>query len=411
MAPLADPGRMSGSGYCSRADIDGLWAQKTRLDELFDAGDGDVYRRARDELYPVARRGSHQQLGNRAGDKLAEVVEAVGGLDCALSGAPSENSFVDICGAPGAWSRVLFSLGESRGTRMRGFGFSLREGTNPLSCTWYPDLASRSDFQAVWGADGTGDVCNIQNIAHVVETVGREVSIVVADGGFGIAASPLGEHLENYQEIISGGILLAEVLVMLETLRAGGCFVCKLFDTFSHLTASLLFIAAATFEAAYVVKPRHSRVVNSERYLVGKQFRGTQAPGLGALRDAVRAACAAWPLPGADGPWAGLAPLSVVEPAAMMAEGPFLGSVRVMAGQLCRRQARALRAVVDRALELRAKRRRLADGRPSRAPALTPEAPTPSAEQPAGLVAKACASGDDERRQPARRSVAPCLLL
>ncbi|CAE7942763.1 unnamed protein product, partial [Symbiodinium necroappetens] len=52
-----------------------------------------------------------------------------------------------------------------------------------------------------------------------------------------------------------------------------GCFICKFFDTFTHVSCSLLYVAAALFQQVDVVKPRHSRVVNSERYLVAQGFK------------------------------------------------------------------------------------------------------------------------------------------
>ncbi|CAK9049296.1 Cap-specific mRNA (nucleoside-2'-O-)-methyltransferase 1(Cap1 2'O-ribose methyltransferase 1) (MTr1) [Durusdinium trenchii] len=206
VSPLLAPERMLKPGYCPAREIEELWREKSRLDELFDAGLGQAYWRAREEIYPEAgdRGGS---LGNRAGDKLQEIVDAVGGLqvdrlkkrtkevedkvlcplcmdeakpencsvtvcghayctDCItccvgqVGRCPTCNHplrlpgylanaqrvqtasqepvvFVDVCGAPGAWSKYLFKLGEQRGLQMHGFGFSLKKGTNERSCTWF----------------------------------------------------------------------------------------------------------------------------------------------------------------------------------------------------------------------------------------------------------------------------------
>merc|ERR1712008_47672 len=240
-------------------------------------------------------------------------------------------------------------MGE-RDFAMRGFGFSLRDGTNPLSCKWYDDLRACKDFAPLWGADGTGDVCSPSNVADAAKKVGRQAAIIVADGGFGVASGSGGEHLENYQEVVSSKIVLAEVLLMLETLRAGGCFVCKLFDTFSHISASLLFITAALFEETFVVKPRHSRLVNSERYLVGKGFHAG-AECLTSFREAVRRTLDFWPDPltTPGGFWGGCAPVSVLDPATVLSpNAAFLESVRTMATTLCQRQTSALEAVLDR---------------------------------------------------------------
>eukprot|EP00811_Abedinium_folium_P000739 NODE_10677_length_1336_cov_3.125724.p1 GENE.NODE_10677_length_1336_cov_3.125724~~NODE_10677_length_1336_cov_3.125724.p1 ORF type:complete len:410 (+),score=100.63 NODE_10677_length_1336_cov_3.125724:14-1243(+) len=351
VGPVADPGRMRDAGYCEPADITALWEQKARLDSLFDSGGNRSYKRARDELFSPA---AAAQLGNRAGDKLAEVAEAV-----RLPSFEAGAAFLDVCGAPGAWSRFLYKLAERDGVSLRGFGMSLREGTNPLSCTWYNDLLARTDFTPLWGADGTGNVCSAANIAQAAAASGR-VAAVIADGWCGAGAGD--GHLENYQEILVGRLLLSETLLMLETLQYGGTFICKIFDTFAHLTAGLIFTVATLFEEVFVVKPVHSRVVNSERYLVGKCFGGPEHKYFAALRHVVQTAHAAWPAPGADGPWSGLAPLAVVAPTLMAADTAFFTSVQSMATSLCRRQVNALKLVTDRALELErgapAKRRR-----------------------------------------------------
>mmetsp|Transcript_56444 Transcript_56444/g.101183 ORF Transcript_56444/g.101183 Transcript_56444/m.101183 type:complete len:433 (+) Transcript_56444:64-1362(+) len=354
LAPIADPSRMRDAGYCKASDIERLWKQKTRLDVLFDQGESALYWRSREALYPTGRRGSDRPLGNRAGEKLEEIARVVGGLEDALQKTPKENAFLDICGAPGAWSQYLLQVGSEHGALMRGFGFSLRNGTNPRTCTWYEALASRSDFHTIWGADDTGNVCTIENIAQAVEAIGRKVLIAVADGGDGTAKSEDGQHMENYQEIVNSRILLAEVLLMLKTIQLGGMFVCKILDTFSHMTCSLIFTVSCLFEETFIVKPRHSRVVNSERYLVGK--RCSSQPGMeifDILHAAVAAAHAAWPQPGPQGPWSGSAPVSVVPQNLLLADEPFCSSIRAMSTALCDRQARALEAVIDHAEALR----------------------------------------------------------
>ena len=49
---------------------------------------------------------------------------------------------------------------------------------------------------------------------------------------------------------------------MLMILEEGGHFCIKLFDVFTHLTASMLYIVASIFRDCYVVKPARSRVCN-----------------------------------------------------------------------------------------------------------------------------------------------------
>ena len=90
------------------------------------------------------------------------------------------------------------------------------------------------------------------------------VQLAAADGGFEVKVVN-GQHREHLQELFSGQIVLAECLVAFKALSPGGVFVCKLFDSFSHLTVSLVYLAAVLFEKVVVVKPPHSRLVRVER--------------------------------------------------------------------------------------------------------------------------------------------------
>jgi len=83
-----------------------------------------------------------------------------------------------------------------------------------------------------FGVDGKGDVYNPLNLEFVEKEIGSGCNIVIADGGFKIRKNDQGEHMENYQELFSGRIIMSEFLLMMKTLEAGGNFVCKLFDSF-----------------------------------------------------------------------------------------------------------------------------------------------------------------------------------
>ena len=57
--------------YCQI--VEGLWAQKNRLDNYFKEGKESVYYSARDRVFPQDKKGSVYGRKNRAGDKLHEV--------------------------------------------------------------------------------------------------------------------------------------------------------------------------------------------------------------------------------------------------------------------------------------------------------------------------------------------------
>ena len=116
-----------------------------------------------------------------------------------------------------------------------------------------------SRFTAIDGADGTGDIYPPSNIEFAAKAIKRTIDFALADGGFAISPdSKTGERRDNLQEIITGRLLLSQVVLAIETLKEGGSVVVKLFDVFSNLTASILFCLCQMFNEVYIVKPIHS---------------------------------------------------------------------------------------------------------------------------------------------------------
>ena len=79
--------------------------------------------------------------------------------------------------------------------------------------------------------------------------------------GFSVAGD------ENYQEEHLKRLILCQFLTALCTLREGGTFVCKIFDTFTTFTVGLIYVMFREFQDIAVIKPLTSRPANSERYI------------------------------------------------------------------------------------------------------------------------------------------------
>ncbi|RNF09573.1 methyltransferase [Trypanosoma rangeli] len=248
-----------------------LWKTKSALDDVNES----AYLAARDALFPLAVSGSQGVVlfGNRAGHKLREAMEATGvweHLQHETVGRKGSLAFADVCGGPGAFSQALFGMCRQHKLKLRGFGMTLR---SVKGLDWYSSLLS-DRFLATYGIDGTGDVFNLANIEALRSlTLTENMKLVVADGGFNVPFD-----IANYQETISGRILFGQWLTALKLLRVNGCFLLKLFDTFSPLLRVMLYLSTYLYDRVHVVKPRHSRVLNSERYLVCLGFRGAPEP-------------------------------------------------------------------------------------------------------------------------------------
>eukprot|EP00930_Biecheleria_cincta_P099226 TRINITY_DN90864_c0_g1_i1.p1 TRINITY_DN90864_c0_g1~~TRINITY_DN90864_c0_g1_i1.p1 ORF type:complete len:599 (+),score=113.53 TRINITY_DN90864_c0_g1_i1:66-1862(+) len=325
-----------------------LWKAKEQLEELWKKpapplGRSLMQRVARDQLFPYSGK-EGEKHENRAGAKLEELSQATG----LLEGVPARASFVDLCGGPGAWSHFLLSKPEFA---MRGFGVTLRSGAGDADSwkaeekdDWYPNLLDHPNWTALWGVDGTGDLLKVRNLNHTVSALQQHggVFFCLADGGFSDRAIP-----PNLLELYFYRLLLAELLTAVSVLQPGGRFVCKLYTVCSDSTASLLFLTTRLFEKVTVLKPMTSRVAGPERYLYASGFHP------GAETEAIRAA-----LTRSHELGNGASPLqvplisSLIVPANLLKDQLFVAQLQTMTSCLCRRQAEALRAIVQRADEL-----------------------------------------------------------
>lgn len=138
------------------------------------------------------------------------------------------------------------------------------------------------------GADGTGDLYKVDNIDHMVGSVGAGTAhFVTADGGFDFSAD------YNSQEDASMRLILSELYAALTLQRIGGALVIKLYDIHAFATVRLLYILRCTYSSVRLIKPLTSRPANSEKYALATGFMGAAPELLDALRTACLA-CEAW---------------------------------------------------------------------------------------------------------------------
>mmetsp|Transcript_37959 Transcript_37959/g.63706 ORF Transcript_37959/g.63706 Transcript_37959/m.63706 type:complete len:964 (+) Transcript_37959:65-2956(+) len=170
--------------------------------------------------------------------------------------------FADICAGPGGFSEFMLSVLK---WRAKGFGFTLR-GSNDFKLYKFNPSSIPQAFRAFYGVDDTGDITKTANMRDFQRKVfnGTEnggVHMVLADGGFSVRGGR-----ENQQELLSQQLVLCQFTTALMTLRKGGTFVCKLFDTFLPFTVHCMYILKRCFRKFALLKPNQSRPANSERY-------------------------------------------------------------------------------------------------------------------------------------------------
>ena len=118
------------------------------------------------------------------------------------------------------------------------------------------------------GKDKTGDILSEENFHYVHERYGGTMDLITGDGGFDFSID------FNNQEHNIGKLLFGQISYAAVMQKRGGHFVLKIFDSFMAHTIDLLALLSSLYEKVYVTKPQTSRVANSEKYIVCKNFIG-----------------------------------------------------------------------------------------------------------------------------------------
>ncbi len=213
----------------------------------------------------------YEKIGNsifmdRAGVKMANL-DAVFALTGHVGGylamqTVGRFTFCDLAGAPGAWSEYV----QWRRPEAYGYGISLRDGIQ-----WNPDKLDLDRMTISYGEDNTGDLysSNAEWFASYVKSIEvNGVDLVIGDGGFNV------DQQEEAQEFLTFRLILSECYVGIKTVRSGGNFVVKVYDTVTSISADLLYLLAVAFDRIILFKPISSRPANSERYVVCLGRRG-----------------------------------------------------------------------------------------------------------------------------------------
>lgn len=129
------------------------------------------------------------------------------------------------------------------------------------------------------GPDGRGDITDVNTFDELVRKYGGTCELVTGDGGFNFSGN------FNAQEAASAALAFSQVATTLGLQAVGGTSIIKFFDTFTLLSAELVWLMATLYDTVSWTKPCTSRYANSEKYMVCKGYRrATPASLLGRLR-------------------------------------------------------------------------------------------------------------------------------
>ena len=195
-------------------------------------------------------------FGNRAATKLA-CMQSIFKVF-----VPESGRYVDIAGGPGSWTQYMQYLDPE----VIGYGLTLNNDN-----AWGKHCCSidYGRFLYSYGPDETGDITKPTNLEDMIGWIqGMNplgVDLALADGGRGAST----EEEFIHEEVLHYKLFVAEILVALRTLRAGGNFVIKMYDLFTQTSAQLVYLLSLAFDKIIIFKPLTSRAGNSEKYVIG----------------------------------------------------------------------------------------------------------------------------------------------
>ena len=132
-----------------------------------------------------------------------------------------------------------------------------------------------------YGGDN-GDLTKIDVIRTYVNQFSKnKADIFTGDGG-------IVSNISLDKELLNGQLILCEAIVGLAVLKVGGHFVLKIYTVTQPFTIELIQLLSSYFDEFYITKPVTSRIFNTEKYLVGKGFKGIKDSELEKLFDLVK---------------------------------------------------------------------------------------------------------------------------
>ena len=183
-----------------------------------------------------------------------------------------------VAEGPGGFIQAILGVAEDKHRVVANtYAMTLRPNT-PHVPGWKKAAAflfKNRQVKVLYGEDATGDIYSRANQDAFVSTCGAaSAHIFTADGGFDFSI----DYAQQEQKVYH--LLLCSVTIGFQVLKKQGAFVIKLFDCESPNTQFLVGFMARHFEEWTLYKPAMTRPCNSERYFLGRGFRGLSESAL-----------------------------------------------------------------------------------------------------------------------------------
>ncbi len=127
-------------------------------------------------------------------------------------------------------------------------------------------LINNTNVYIETGADGTGNLYSTKNLELCIRKYKNSMMLITGDGGIDFSVD------YNEQETQAIRLIFTQIVYALHMQKQGGIFILKIFDSFTKATQDMIYLLSTLYESITVIKPKSSRMANSEKYIVCKNF-------------------------------------------------------------------------------------------------------------------------------------------
>jgi len=179
---------------------------------------------------------------------------------------------VHVAEGPGGFIQAFIDMSENQRKKVKKIDAITLKSDKQFIPGWkkaYNFLKKYNNIIKInYGKDGSGDIYIRENRDTFISEIQQKVHLFTADGGFDFSI----DYSQQEKQIFK--LLVSSFLIAFQTLTINGYCVIKLFDTYSPSTKTLLSLCGSMFKEYSLYKPVTSRPCNSERYFIGKKFKG-----------------------------------------------------------------------------------------------------------------------------------------
>ena len=182
------------------------------------------------------------------------------------SGFPSSLNSFHLAEGPGGFIEALHKYRSNQNDHYTGMTLIQENKDIPRWNKIQQLMKQCPNIHLEYGPNRDGDLYHRHNLDHVFHNHRNKYDFITADGGFDYSVD------FNKQEENSINLIFCETLYALIMQKEKGSFILKVFDLFHKTTLEILFLLCYFYKQVYIFKPHTSRVANSERYIVCKNF-------------------------------------------------------------------------------------------------------------------------------------------